>query len=132
MDLSSEVKGMQYDVDTPEAYLALLEDDWRRARLLELRAILLGHGLEECIRYKMLGYRVGDEVSFQLNAQKGYVSLYVGEIAKIDPDGSILKVASHGKGCIRFSKTTAVKDSGVVEFVERALELARQGVYWGC
>ena len=123
---------MQYDVETPEAYLALLTDDWRRSRLLELRDLLLGNGLEECIRYKMLGYRLGDEILFQLNAQKSYVSLYVGEIAKIDPDGSILKVTSHGKGCIRFSKSTTVPESGVARFVERALELGRQGVYLGC
>ncbi|MBX3170386.1 MAG: DUF1801 domain-containing protein [Candidatus Eremiobacteraeota bacterium] len=123
---------MQYNAETPEAYLALLEDDWRRSRLLELRELLLGHGLEECIRYKMLAYRLGDEVIFQLNAQKNYVSLYVGEIAKVDPHKVILKVASHGKGCIRFGKSTVLEGSGGAEFVDRAVELARKGVYLGC
>ncbi|MBN9417286.1 MAG: DUF1801 domain-containing protein [Candidatus Eremiobacteraeota bacterium] len=123
---------MQYDVDSPEGYLAVLENDWRRTRLLEIRELLLGHGLQECIRYKMLGYRFGDEIIFQLNAQKNYVSLYVGEIAKVDPQGTVLKVASHGKGCIRLSKSTLLKDSGVPEFIVLAIDLARQGVYFGC
>ena len=40
--------------------------------------------LIEQIEYNMLSYRYGQNSIFYLNAQKAYVSLYVGNIDKID------------------------------------------------
>ena len=49
---------MQYDVKTPEEYLEVLENDWRKEKLLAIRQMILDHApeLEESIRYKMLNF----------------------------------------------------------------------------
>src|SRR5690606_26508237 len=116
---------LQYDVDTPEEYLAQLEDDWRRRTLLSLRALIQASAphLEEGIQYKMLAYHDAAGSVFGLNAQKGYVSLYVGDIDKIDATGELLSGLSRGKGCIRFTKTTDVAGTRIDEFVARAARL---------
>lgn len=120
---------MQYDVESPEQYLAALDTDWRRETLLELRALLLelGPHLAESIRYRMLSFDDAEGGLFALNAQKHYVSLYVGDIAKVDPDGELLAGLNLGKGCIRFSKTKRVADTEIRTFIQRALELRQSG-----
>jgi len=123
---------MQYDVATPEAYLDALEDDWRRATLLELRDLLLAGGLDEGIQYKMLSYSEAGQVVMHLNAQKAYVALYSGNVEAGDPDGSLLKGLSLGKGCVRFSKTKAVEDTGVAQFIQNLVARARAGEDVGC
>ena len=125
---------MQYDVRTPEEYLAALEDDWRKETLLELRSLILeaGPGLSERIEYKMLSYHDEKGGVFGLNAQKHYVSLYVGDAAKVDPTGELLAGLNVGKGCIRFSKTKKVADTRIPEFIERTLQLRRQGFDIDC
>jgi uncharacterized protein YdhG (YjbR/CyaY superfamily) len=47
---------MQYDVSTPDEYLSVLEQDWRRDTLLSLREIIQRKApeLKEAIKYKML------------------------------------------------------------------------------
>lgn len=120
---------MQYDVETPEAYLEALEDDWRKETLEELRSLILSADpdLVEGIQYKMLAY--GDDRGWvlALNAQKHYVSLYVGDANKIDPDGSLLQGLNVGKGCIRFTKSKVVSETRIKEFIERALAMWKQG-----
>ncbi|WP_237458353.1 DUF1801 domain-containing protein [Pontibacillus yanchengensis] len=73
--------------------------------MLLIRQYILGHGpeLKEGIQYKMLCY--GDESStlFNLNAQKSYVSLYVGIIEKIEGAKELLDGFDFGKVCIRIS-----------------------------
>jgi len=120
---------VQYDVQTPEEYLNALDDDWRRSTLLELRALVKACAPElvEGISYKMLSYGDGERFVFGLNAQKHYVSLYVGDIRKIDPDGVLLAGLNVGKGCIRFTKSKPVAKTRVAEFIERAVELWRRG-----
>ncbi len=119
---------MQYDVSTPEEYLAQLESDWRRDTLHELRQIILSEGpdLQESISYGMLTYSTVDESLFRLNAQKNYVSLYVEDIEKVDAGGSLLEGLNLGKGCIRFSKTSGVDDR-ISEFVRRAIDMNISG-----
>jgi uncharacterized protein YdhG (YjbR/CyaY superfamily) len=125
---------MQYDVRTPEEYLASLADDWRREKLEQLRALIRCHGpaLTEGINYKMLSY--GDErgIIFHLNAQKNYVSLYVGDAKKVDPDGKMLRGINVGKGCIRFSKSTSISDTGIGDFIQRAIDMWKRGADIGC
>ena len=77
---------MQYDAKTAEEYLEMLEEDWRKEKILMIRQIILDYApeMEEVIRYKMLNYGKDDDYVFALNAQKHYVSLYVGNIEKID------------------------------------------------
>lgn len=126
---------MQYDVATPAEYLEVLEDDWRRDMLLELRDLILESGpqLAEGIEYKMLVYKdeAGESV-IALNAQKHYVSLYVGTSSKVDPDGSLLDGLDCGKGCIRFKKTKKIAETRIDEFIRRALELHAEGVDISC
>lgn len=125
---------MQYNVKTPAEYLTVLEDDWRKETLQNLREIILtkAPGINERIQYKMLCY--GDENSdlFHLNAQKNYVSLYVGNISKIDSAGELLKGLNKGKGCIRFSKSKVIADTRIDQFIERAIELWHRGKDTGC
>lgn len=120
---------MQYDVQTPQEYMQMLEDDWRREKLEELRAIIKSCApeLTEGIDYKMLCYRDDKEIVFGLNAQKHYVSLYVGDVTKIDPDGSLLAGLNVGKGCIRFTKSKVISQTGIREFLERAVDMWRCG-----
>lgn len=125
---------MQYDVQTPAEYMDSLEDDWRRATLEEIRSIIKSYGSElvEGIDYKMLSYRDDRGILFGLNAQKHYVSLYVGDVSKIDPDGSLLQGINVGKGCIRFSKTKVVSKTRIKEFIERAIDMWRRGEDLDC
>lgn len=125
---------MQYDVETASEYLSILEDDWRKKTLLEIRKIIFEKApeIEESIQYKMLlfGGEHGD--LFQLNAQKKYVSLYVGDIKKIDESGELLKGLNLGKGCIRFSKSVTVSNTRIDEFIERTVDLWRIGEDTSC
>ncbi len=125
---------MQYEAQSPAEYLAQLEDDWRKDTLLQVRMVIqtLAPELDERIHYKMLGYGKKDRFAFHLNAQKGYVSLYAGNIAKIDPDGMLLKGLSAGKSCIRFSKTKSVKKSRIGEFIAEAFKRWKAGKDTGC
>lgn len=125
---------MQYDVTTPEAYLKVLEADWRRETLLRLRALIQAKAPElvEGIAYKMLAYSDDSGLVFGLNAQKHYVSLYVGNASTIDPDGSLLAGLDRGKGCIRFKKSVPVESTRIEAFIERAVTLSRSGSDIGC
>lgn len=125
---------MLYDAQTPAEYLDQLEDDWRRITLMELRAIVLATSpqVEERIHYKMLGYGSADDFVCHLNAQRGYVSLYVGDIKKVDPTGELVAGLNIGKGCIRFTKTKMVEKTRIDEFISKAVELWLAGADVRC
>lgn len=125
---------MQYEVDTPQQYLDQLADDWRKQTLLQIRALIQSHGqaLDEVMQYKMLGYLKGETLVFGLNAQKQYVSLYVGDQRKIDATGELLEGLNIGKGCIRFSKTVHVSQTKIEGFILKTIQLAEQGEDIGC
>lgn len=124
---------MLYEASTPAEYLDLLEEDWRRDKLLELREILLADpSLEEGIKYKMLSYADDKGIMFQLNAQKNYVALYVGNASKVDPGGELLEGIDHGKGCLRFKKSTTVSDTRIHEFIQKALDMWKKGEDFDC
>lgn len=125
---------MLYDVASPEEYLDTLDHDWRRETLERLRALIQTSApeIEERMNYKMLAYGLGDDNVFHLNAQKAHVALYVGDIAKIDPDGSLLDGLSTGKGCIRFTKSKTVSETRIDTFIAKAVELWRQGQDTDC
>jgi len=120
---------MQYDVSTAAEYLSALEDDWRRDTLMALRELIEREApeLRESIRYKMLSYDDDRGPVFGLNAQKGYVSFYVGDAAKVDPAGELLAGLDHGKGCIRFRKSVQVAETRIDTFISRAAAVRRQG-----
>lgn len=119
---------MQYNAQTPIEYLDILEEDWRKAKLLQIRTIILGkaYNFKERINYKMLCYSDKSGDLFHLNAQKHYVSLYVGDVEKIDPSGHLLKGLNLGKGCIRFKKSVKIEETRIDEFIEKAIQLWRR------
>ncbi|MEM6262878.1 MAG: DUF1801 domain-containing protein [Bacteroidota bacterium] len=125
---------MQHDTSHPEAYLTSLDNDWRKKTLEEIRALILNAspGVHEYIEYKMLAYGEGDKAVFHLNAQKNYVSLYVGDSSAVDPSGELLKGLDLGKGCIRFKKTVQVTDTRIEEFIHQAIALSKSGKDIGC
>lgn len=120
---------MQYDVNTPAEYLEALDEDWRKEKLLELRELIFDKapGLKEGIRYKMLSYQDDRGVPFQLNAQRGYVSFYVGDASKVDATGELLEGINVGKGCLRFKKSTVLANTRMDEFIQKAIELWNAG-----
>jgi uncharacterized protein YdhG (YjbR/CyaY superfamily) len=125
---------MQYDAKTPAEYLKMLEQDWRKDKLLELRNLLKKHGpeLKEGIKYGALAYAHDSGGGFALNAQKSSVNFYVGTARKVDPDGVLLAGLDVGKGCIRFKKTKAVADTRIEEFIVKAMSMLRNGEDFGC
>lgn len=125
---------MQYDVASPEEYLAALADDWRKSRVMELRAMITGLAPDwrEGIEYKMLSYSDKAGSVLHLNAQKTYVAVYVGDIAKVDPLGEMLVGLDLGKGCIRLKKRDNPETVGFLEFLKRLVELRRAGTELGC
>lgn len=125
---------MQYNVETPSEYLKALKDDWRKEKLQRLRDIIFSKAPEitEDIEYKMLCYGDGQETIFHMNAQKNYVSLYVGNTKKIDDSGDLLKGLNVGKGCIRFNKSTSISDTRIDEFIERTISLWRNEADTSC
>ena len=120
---------MLYDVSTPKEYFDQLEADWRQEKLMAIREMILTYGteFEECIEYKMLCYRSAGKAVFNLNAQKSYVSLYVGNIDKVPNAGDLLKGINRGKGCIRVSKTLHLIETGIEQFIKNAIDLHRSG-----
>ena len=120
---------MLSNAETPSEFLDMLDDDWRRDTLKEIRAIinLKAPQLSERIHYKMLGYGIDDAYAFHLNAQRAYVSLYVGNVSKVDPNGELLDGLNVGKGCIRFSKSTKIDDTRIDEFTARAFTMWQAG-----
>lgn len=120
---------MLYDVKTPKEYLEKLDHDWRREKLENIRGLIKSKGpdLVEDIHWKMLGYGNSEDRVFHLNVQKQYVSLYVGNADKVDPDGSLLEGIDVGKGCIRFKKSTVIENTRIDEFIEKTITLWKAG-----
>ena len=120
---------MQYEVKTPSEYLERLDNDWRREKLIQVRELIKKHdpNLDEDIQYKMLSYSKNGKSIFNLNAQRAYVSLYVGTINKVDDAQELLKDFDTGKGCIRIKKNFEIQETGLEEFIKRTIELWKKG-----
>ena len=120
---------MLYDVATPEEYIAALDEDWRKEKLLVIRQMIkdAAPDVVEGIKYKMLSYADEKGVFLQLNAQKGYVSLYVGNASKVDPEGELLKGLNVGKGCVRLSKSVKPENTRIEEFIGRSIQMWKTG-----
>lgn len=88
--------------------------------------------LGEVIRYKMLNYGKEDNYIFALNAQKHYVSLYVGTIEKIENAEALLAGYNYGKGCIRIKKSIKMEDTGLAQFIHKTVDRWRAGEDTAC
>lgn len=117
---------MIHEAATPKEYLDRLLDDWRKSRLLAIRELLLAApNTSETMRYKMLGYDIGEKHLAVLNAQKGYVSLYMDPLADLDPDGSLLDGMDYGRSCLRVKKTTEL--ARVEALIQNRIQLVLAG-----
>ena len=125
---------MQYEAKTPSEYLEQLEQDWRKEKLQQVREIIKKQGphLNEGIEYKMLSYGDSEKTIFHLNAQRGYVRLYVGDINKVENARELLKDFDNGKGCIRIKNKVNISESGLEEFIQQTLELWEKGGNTDC
>lgn len=120
---------MQYDAKSPEDYLEQLDEDWRKEKLGQVREIILKQKpqLNEDMEYKMLCYGYGEKNIFHLNAQRNYVSLYVGTINKVENASDLLEKFSTGKGCIRIKKSVNISETGLEAFIKKTLKLWAEG-----
>jgi uncharacterized protein YdhG (YjbR/CyaY superfamily) len=111
-----------------------LENDWRKHKLEKVRQMIKKHGphLIEGIEYKMLSYGNNEKSVFNLNAQRAYVSLYVGTINKVDNAQELLKSFDIGKGCIRIKKKIEIHKTGLEEFIRKTIELWDEGGNTDC
>ncbi len=125
---------MQYKAKNPKEYLEMLEDDWRREKLLELRTIIkkVAPEIKETIEYNMLGYGTGGKNIFHLTAQKAYVSLYIGNIDKVENARTMLKEFEMGKGCIRIKKKVQLDETKIAEFIAQTYAFQEMGGDTSC
>lgn len=125
---------MLYNVNSPKEYFEQLEPDWRKEKLLEVRALIqtVAPELTEGIEYKMLCYQFNGKSVFNLNAQMNYVSFYVGDLKKVDGYETLLEPFNVGKGCIRIRKTLEIKSTQLKQFIENAWDIAKSGGDIGC
>ncbi|MEM6843583.1 MAG: DUF1801 domain-containing protein [Bacteroidota bacterium] len=125
---------MKYTANTPEEYLDQLEDDWRKEKLEVVREIIKSNASElvEGIEYKMLSYGDGEKNLFHLNAQRTYVSLYIGNIDKVVDARELLQDLDQGKGCIRIKKNQELGKTNLNEFISRVIHLWREGKDTDC
>ena len=125
---------MQYNAKTPADYFDMLEPDWRKEKLQQVRELIfkIAPELKEGIEYKMLSYRNESQSIFHLNAQKAYVGLYVGTIDKVKNARELLKDFDMGKGCIRIKKSVNISETDLEEFIQKAVDLYRDGGEMDC
>lgn len=125
---------MQYNVATPSEYLERLEEDWRKEKLRQVRQLIKANGpeLEEGIEYKMLSYGRDGKTIFHLNAQKAYVSLYVGNLSKLENAQALLSDFDQGKGCIRIKKTIDLAETHLEEFIQKTIARWKAGEDTDC
>ena len=125
---------MQYEAKTPSEYLEKLESDWRKDKLQQVREMIRSQGpqLNEGIEYKMLSYGVNGKSIFHLNAQAAYISLYVGNIDKVENAKELLKGFDRGKGCIRIKQKANLSEGGLEEFIKQTVALWDRGGNTDC
>ena len=125
---------MQYEAKTPSEYLKELENDWRKVKLQEVRKLIKNNGpsLQEGIEYKMLSFGNGEKNIFHLNAQSAYVSLYVGNIDKVENAQDLLRAFDKGKGCIRIRKSIDLSKTGLEAFIKKTIDLWEKGGNTDC
>jgi uncharacterized protein YdhG (YjbR/CyaY superfamily) len=115
---------MQSQAKDVDAYLLEVPLD-RREALARLRHLCneLLSGYQESMRYGMPSYTRSDasEPEIAFASQKNYISIYVLKQEVLKANKDLLKKASVGKGCIRYSKPENI-DFAVIQkmFLESA------------
>ena len=125
---------MHSDANSPAEYLASLDDDWRRATILHLREVIADIAPEwvEGMGHGMLRYTGTNSPVLHMNAQKKYVGLYVGNVAALDPDGTLLSGMDCGKSCIRLKKVKRPDPASLRLLIERQKAQDNAGLNAAC
>ena len=56
----------------------------------------------------------------------------MGDIKKVDPNGELLKGLNLGKGCIRFKKSNDIAETRIDEFIEKIMQMRKEGKDFDC
>jgi uncharacterized protein YdhG (YjbR/CyaY superfamily) len=129
--------------ETPDAYIAAIEDDARRADVQQLHELIRATvpDFEPHIRSGMIGYgefryryasgREGDASVIGLASQKRYISLYVlctkegGYLAESYKER--LPKADIGKSCVRFKRVSDLDIDALRDMFAEARDLPPEG-----
>lgn len=102
--------------------------------MLAVRQLILKNWTDcnEGIEWGMLSF--GDESKniFHLTAQKGYVSLYVGDTNKVENADKMLDGFDRGKGCIRIKKSLDLSATKLEAFILGTIALHKAGGNMDC
>ncbi|MEZ4857532.1 MAG: DUF1801 domain-containing protein [Flavobacteriaceae bacterium] len=135
---------MQYQVTTPEEYIAQIPEE-RRAPIEKLRNVIkqnLPNGFEECIQYGMIGYVVPHSLYpkgyhcdpkiplpfMSLASQKNFIAVYSSSVyAKKELlDWFVSEYPKHsktkldmGKSCLRFKKMEEIPHELIGELASK-------------
>ena len=124
---------MQYEASTPKEYINLLDNDWRKDLLFEIRRFILERdsSIIETIEYKMLAFHMSGSTFLHLNAQKNYVGIYVGNISKINHSDDVLKNYDCGKGCVRIKRSNTF-GRDLKKLIESVVDMSKRGEDHSC
>ncbi|WP_100658569.1 hypothetical protein [Alteromonas flava] len=105
---------MQHDIANAQAFMTSLTVEWQNALINDVINYVteLDSSIECFIQYKMLavGYAnssAENQSMCCINAQKNYVSLYVGNVNRVDPTGELSEHFDCGQACVRIRKRRA-------------------------
>jgi uncharacterized protein YdhG (YjbR/CyaY superfamily) len=121
--LCPEGRTLKRDVASPQAYLDAVPED-QISLLTGLRGLIREAvpGAEETIRWGMLCYEDGGAL-FALAAQKNSVNLYVMATGALEEMAGELAGIDHGKGCLRFKKSSGVPTETIRRLLSHASNL---------
>lgn len=113
---------MQSKALTVNEYLLEAPEE-RQAALSKIRALCRKHlkGFDESMEYGMPGYKRNGVVEVGFASQKHFIALYIlrTDVMKSHADQLVGTGITHGKGCIRYSKSDRI-DFNVVESMLKA------------
>src|SRR5580704_19070514 len=97
----------------------------RRAAMEKLRRLCRQNlkGYEECMEYGMPGYKRNGALELSFASQKQYIALYM-KPDVVNEFRGVLKAASIGKSCVRFSKPEQIDFATIAEMLRRTEETA--------
>lgn len=96
----------------------------RQETLAKLRQLCLEtlESYQESMDYGMPSYKKNDTIEVGFASQKNYISLYILKQDVMDTHRDLLKGASLGKGCIRYSKPEKIDFEVVKKLLVGTLE----------
>ncbi len=111
---------MRREGSTPIEYIAGLEG-WQLEKVEALRCLIQESApkAKETVRGGILYYEDDGDL-FALAAQKHHVALYVLAPSAMADNQAVLENIDHGKGCIRFRKTTLIPSVGLKTLLSQA------------